>query len=227
MEDEKQLKNSFCLVREKISSKPRPHRPLAGGVSGAINVGRVLQQSQHAALTVLGEAMQVECLAVRGREVDLEVTGVHDHADRGLDGQRDTIHQAVGHANGLDGKGAQVKLLPRRDLDQLRGFEQPVFFELAFDVGQGELGGIDRHFQFTQNPGQATDVILVAVGQDDGADMLAVFDEVGDIGDDNIHPQQFGLGKHETGIDDDDVVCPAKRQAVHSEFAQTAEGDDL
>ncbi len=97
-----------------------------------------------------------------------------------------------------------------------------MLFELAFDVGERELGGVDRHLQFTQNPWQATDMILVAVGQDDGADMLAVFDQVGDIGDDNIHPQQFGLGKHETGIDDDDVVCPAKRQAVHTEFAQTA-----
>ena len=79
--------------------------------------------------------MQVECLAVRGREVDLEVTGVHDHADRGLNGQRDTIDQAVSDPNGLDGKGAQVELLPRRNLDQLCRFKQPVLFELAFDVG--------------------------------------------------------------------------------------------
>ena len=70
-------------------------------------------------------------------------------------------------------------------------------------------------------------MIFVAMGQDDGADMLAVFDEVGDIGDNNIDAQQFGLGKHETGIDDDNVVCPAKCQAVHSEFAQSAQGDDL
>jgi hypothetical protein len=65
------------------------------------------------------------------------------------------------------------------------------------------------------------------MGQDDGANMLAVFGEVRNIGDDNIDTQQFGLGKHETGIDDNDVVCPAKRQAVHSEFAQPAQGDDL
>ena len=57
--------------------------------------------------------------------------------------------------------------------------------------------------------------------------MLAILDEIGNVGDNNVDAQQLGLGKHETGIDDDDVVCPAKRQAVHSEFAQTAEGDDL
>ena len=52
-------------------------------------------------------------------------------------------------------------------------------------------------------------MILVAMGQDDGANMRAVFDEVGDIGDDDVDAQQFGLGKHETGIDDDNVVRPA------------------
>jgi hypothetical protein len=65
------------------------------------------------------------------------------------------------------------------------------------------------------------------MGQNDGANMLAVFDEVRNIGYDNVYAQQFGLGKHETSIDDDDVVCPAKRQTVHSEFAQPAQGDDL
>src|ERR1700721_2164311 len=160
--------------------QPRPHRPFAGGVSGTVNVSRILQQSQPAALTVFREGMQVECLAVRGREVDFEVTGVHDHAHRGLDRQRDTINQAVSDPNGLDGKGAQVKLLPRRNLDQLCGVEQAVLFELAFDIGEGELGGVDGNLQFAQNPGQATDMVLVTMRQDNGANMLAVLDEVGD-----------------------------------------------
>ena len=154
--------------------------------------------------------MQVEGLAVRRREIDFEVAGVHDHADWSLNGQRDAVHQAVGDANGLDGEGAEVKLLPRRNLDQFRVVEQLVFFQLAFDIGQGELGRVDRHFQFTQDPWQPTDVVLVTMGQDDGANMLAVFGEVRDIGDDNVDAQQFSLGKHETGIDDDDVVCPAE-----------------
>src|ERR1700722_12811938 len=207
--------------------QPRLHRPLARRVSGPVDVGRVLQQSQHAPFTVLRKAMQIERLAVRGREVDLEVAGVHDDADRGLDGQGDAVHQAVGHTNGLDGESAEVKLLPWRDLDQLGCVEQPVLFELALDVGQSELGRINRHLQLTQNPGQATDMVFVAMGKDDGANVLAVFDEVGNIGYDNVNPQQLGLGKHETGIDDDYVVCPAECQAVHSEFAQPAQRDDL
>jgi len=67
----------------------------------------------------------------------------------------------------------------------------------------------------------------VAVGEDDGADVCAVFNEVGDIGDDNVDAKEFGLGEHQSGIDDDDIVIPTERQAVHSEFAESAQGDDF
>jgi hypothetical protein len=59
------------------------------------------------------------------------------------------------------------------------------------------------------------------------ANPLAVLDQVGDVGDDNVHAEQFGLGKHEAGVDDDDVVAPANGHAVHAEFAEPAEGNNL
>jgi hypothetical protein len=36
----------------------------------------------------------------------------------------------------------------------------------------------------------------MAVGEDDGADMLFVFNEVGDIGNNDIHAEEFRLGEH-------------------------------
>ena len=102
-----------------------------------------------------------------------------------------------------------------------------VLFELAFDVGQGELGCVDGNLELAQNPGQAADVVLVAVGEDDGADMLPVFNEVGDVGDDDVDAEQLRLGEHEAGVDDDNVVFPAEGEAVHAEFAEAAEGNDF
>ena len=100
-----------------------------------------------------------------------------------------------------------------------------VLFELAVDIGQGELGRVDRDLEFLQHPGQAADVVFVAVGEQDGANMRLVFNQVGDVGDDNINAKQLRFRKHQSGIDDDNVVFPTKRQAVHSELAQSAEGD--
>ena len=70
-------------------------------------------------------------------------------------------------------------------------------------------------------------MVFVPVGEDDAADVLAVFDQVGDVGDDDIDAEQLGFREHEAGIDDDDVVAPANGHAVHAELAETAEGDDL
>ena len=55
----------------------------------------------------------------------------------------------------------------------------------------------------------------------------AVLDEIGDVGNDDVDAEQFGLGEHEPGIDDDNVVAPADGHAVHTELAQAAEGDDV
>ncbi len=70
-------------------------------------------------------------------------------------------------------------------------------------------------------------MILVTVGQNDGADMLLVFDEVSNVGNDDVNAKQLTFRKHEAGVDHDNVVFPAKREAIHAEFAEAAEGDDF
>ena len=99
---------------------------------------------------------------------------MHD-ADGRVDRQRDAVHQRVGHADRLDGERPDARTSPRSDLDQLGFVEQLVLFELAFDVGQRELGAVDGHVQLAQNPGQAADVVLVPVRQDDRRGPCALF----------------------------------------------------
>ena len=178
-------------MREKISSRRGITARFAGRVAGALHVGRVLQQRQHAALAVLGKGVQVERLVVERRQVDLEVAGVDHDADRRLNRQRHAIDQRMRDADRLDGERPDGELLLRRDLDQLDLVEQLVLFELAFNVGQRELGGVHRDLELAQNPGQAADVVLVAVRQNDGADVLLVLNQVGDIGNDDIDAQQL------------------------------------
>ena len=104
--------------------------------------------------------MQVEGLVVERREVDLEVAGVDNNADRRFNGQRHAIDQRMRYADRLDGERADGEFFLGRDLDQLGLVEQLVFFELAFDIGQRELGGVDRNLELAENPGQAADVVL-------------------------------------------------------------------
>ncbi len=227
MDDEKQLKKSFFLRLRKNLVKAGNDSALAGRVARPLHVGRVLQQRQHAALAVLGKGVQVECLVVERRKIDLEVAGMNDHAHRRLDRQRHAIHQRVRHADGLDGERPDGELHLRLDLDQLDLVEQLMLFQLAFHVGQRELGGVHRNLELAQDPRQAADVVLVPVRQHNGAHMLLVLNQVGDVGDNNVDAQQLRLGEHQARVDHNNVVFPAHCQAVHSELAQPAQGNDL
>ncbi len=205
----------------------RTHRALAGRIAGPLHVGRVLQQRQHAALAVLGKRVQIERLVVERREIDLEVAGVDHDADRRLDRQGHAIHQRMSHPDRLDGERADGELFLGRDLDERGLVEQMMLFELAFDKGQRELGGVHRNLELAQNPGQAADVIFVPVGEDDGPDILPVFNQVGDIGHNDVDAQKLRFRKHQAGVDHDNVVFPPQCQAVHPELAQAAQGNDF
>ena len=102
-----------------------------------------------------------------------------------------------------------------------------MLFELAFDEGEGELGAVDGDVELGEDPGQAADVVLVAVGEDDGADLVAVFDEVADVGDDDVDAEQLFFGEHQAGVDDDDVILPSEGHAVHPELAEAAQRYDF
>src|ERR1035438_10901509 len=63
--------------------------------------------------------------------------------------------------------------------------------------------------------------------EDNAANPLAVLDQVGDVGDHNVDPEQFSFGEHEPGVDYDNIVVPADRHAVHTELAEAPQGDNL
>ena len=199
----------------------------AGGEAGAVDVGGVLEEAEDALLAEVGEGLEVEGMAVGGGEIDLEVAGVEDDADGGVDGEGDAVDEGVRDADGEDGEGAEVEAAAGEDLDELGVVEEAMLFELAFDVGEGELGAVDGDVELGEDPGEAADVVLVAVGEDDAADLAAVLDEVGDVRDDDVDAEELFFGEHEAGVDDEDVVAEVEGETVHAELAESAERDYL
>ena len=90
-----------------------------------------------------------------------------------------------------------------------------------------EAGAVDRNIQIREDEGKRADVIFVAVRQEDGFDFALVLEQVSDVGDDDVDAKQFIVGKHDSGIDDDDGSVAAERHHVHAEFAETAERNDF
>ena len=49
--------------------------------------------------------------------------------------------------------------------------------------------------------------------------MVAVLLQVAEIGSDDIDAEQLGVGKHHTGVDNDDIVAVLQHHRVHPELA--------
>ena len=108
---------------------------------------------------------------------------------------------------------------------ELRLIEQAVLFELFADERERELRAVNRNVEIGDDVGNRADVVFMRVGQNDGAHHALVLFQVGDVGNDDIHAEQFLLGEHEARVNDDDVVAGAQGEHVHSELAQPAERD--
>ena len=171
--------------------------------------------------------MQVEKFVVGGRGIDFEIAGVNDDAERRVDREGNAIDQAVRDLDRMDGERSGLEALVGAHFAKVGVVEQAVLVEFVFDVGERELGAPDGDVEFGEDPGQCADVIFVAVSEDDSANALAVLDEIGNVGNDDVDAEEFGFGEHESGVDDDDVVSPANGHAVHAEFAEAPEGNDL
>ena len=142
------------------------------GVAGPVGVGGIGEQQQHAALAVIGQRVQVEQLVIGGGGIHLEIAGVDDDAERRGDGQRHGADDGVGDVDELDLERADFDDLLRLDLDEARLVLELVLFQAALHQRQREGGAVDRDIDFGEEVGDRADVVFVAVGEDEGADLL-------------------------------------------------------
>ncbi len=69
-------------------------------------------------------------------------------------------------------------------------------------------------------------MVLVAVGQDDAADLVAVLGEIGRVGHDQVDAEHVRIGEGETAVDDDDLVIGLDGGDVLADLADPAQRDD-
>ncbi len=103
---------------------------------------------------------------------------------------------------------------------------EAVLLELRLDERERERRAVDRAVDERQHVRHAADVILVAVRQHErgGAPFLL---QIGEVRDDPVDAEQFGVGEHHAGIDDDRRLAPGEREHVHAELAESAERNDF
>ena len=228
---------SRCMdvAKQEISTRPLASpmmcdRRCRTARSEGVRPGRsTFVESENSASTplppVVGERVQIADVLVRGRGVKFEIAGVNDRAQRRGDGQCAGLNDAVRQVDELHAERSHLERRAGMHLPQVGAFRQIVFDQLGLRQRQRKGRAVDRHINFFQQIGQAADVIFVAMRQQNGADAFAIRTHVTEVGNDNVHAQQFGIRKHDAAVDDDDVIVKLIRHHVHAEFAEATEGN--
>ena len=84
---------------------------------------------------------------------------------------------------------------------------------------------VDRHVELAEQERQPADVVLMAVGEEDGLQQAGPLREVGDLGDHDVHAEHLVLGEHQPDIDGDRGPVVFVQHHVAANVAKAAEGD--
>ena len=204
-----------------------PHGGLRRREPGPRGVGGVGEQQVDALGAELVDRMEVGTAAVDRRLVELEVAGVHNRARRRGDEHAKGGGDRVCHREERDGEGAERDRGAVVDLARLRVLDV-VLLELALDDAQGELARVDGDLarEVLQQIRQGASVVLVAVRDDDAAELVLVLQDVGVVGQDEVDAGLALVGKHQAGVDQDHVVAVLEGGHVLADAVEAAERDD-
>ena len=170
--------------------------------------------------------MEVAQLAVDRGVVELEVAGVDDDADRRAQGDAHRVGDRVADPERDHGERPDLDLVARIERPELVVVEA-MLLDLVAEQAAGEGRGVDRHAgELGQDVGQAADVVLVGVGDQERPDVGPALLEVGDVGDDQVDPEHLLVGEHQAAIDHDDVIAVLEDVHVLADLADPAERDD-
>ena len=198
------------------------HRVLACGRSRVLDVRAVREQHEHATIAPGREGFHVGALFGRRGLVDLEVAAREHHAGRGLDGEGEAVEHTVGHLNGVDAKRTRLDRRSRSEGAQIR--VHAAIGEALAREAEGQAAAVDRRGCRSKREGEGANVVLVPVGEQDRAQLVAALGEVVEVGNDRLDPRELGIRKQETGVDQQKVLVPLDDHRVQAELTAVPRG---
>ena len=140
--------------------------------------------------TLLGKAADGGIIgrdAIDGRLVELKVTGVHNGALVGANEHAQSTRNGVRHREEVERDATEIDVASALDLAEL-GRADAELGELALNKAERQLAREDGHLivEVLQQVRKRTGVVLVAVGDDDAAELLLVLQDISVVG--NIRP---------------------------------------
>ena len=103
----------------------------------------------------------------------------------------------------------------------------PVLLETPLEDAERQTRPVDGRGNLLHHIGQRADVILMSVRQDDCLDLVPVFDQIGNIRNNEVDAEHILLREHEPGVHNENLIIHTDGSHVLSDFAKTAKRYDL
>ncbi|GAA3493095.1 hypothetical protein GCM10019016_001940 [Streptomyces prasinosporus] len=128
-------------------------------------------------------------------------------------------------ATNSQSKGPMRSRCPSAHLEGVRA--DAVLLELGLDEGEGELGADQRDVRLlAQEVGDAADVVLVTVGEDDALDVVETVPDGREVGQDQVDSGLLLLGEEHSAVDDQQTASVLEDRHVAADLAEAAERGD-
>ncbi len=124
-------------------------------------------------------------------------------------------------------KLAQPDHLARLAGDELGLVQEAVFLQLELDQTGGHAGGVNGDVHVPEQIGDGADVVLMSVGEEDAPNTVAVFDEVGKIGDNHVNAVHIVVGEAHAYVHDNHISAVLVDGQVFANLVQAAKGNNF
>ena len=131
----------------------------------------------------------------------------------------------MGGVHPFDVEASERPGVARPDGVQFGGLDEPVLAQLVAQEPESQRGAVDGYRESRQHIRERTDVVLVAVGEHDAADIADALLQPRDVRDHEVDAEHLLLREHEPGVDDHDVVAAAEREHVAADLSEPPERD--
>ena len=213
-----------------VARERRDEHTARGGLGKARNRG-VSGVGKQQVDTLLGKAADGGIIgrdAIDGRLVELKVAGVHNGALVGANEHAQSTRNGVRHREEVERDATEIDVASALDLAEL-GRADAELGELALNKAERQLAREDGHLivEVLQQVRKRTGVVLVAVGDDDAAELLLVLQDISVVGKHQVDTGLGIVGEHKTGVDEHHVVAAFEDRHVLADAVKAAERNDL
>ncbi len=144
-----------------------------------------------------------------------------------FDGEMKAVDQTMRRADEFDSERTKGDHIARLDSVQQHVAKYSMLVQLAFRQAEGEVRCVNRNVDLLQHIRQRTEMIFVAMRENNGQDFVPVLFENFKIRNTNIDAIDALFGKTHARVQHEHLVAEAQQSTVHPELADTAEGNNF